>query len=84
MKLKYVAFQTSYDATEIVVFSCSILHADIAASVCRIRDGKTRKPISAGFTNLEHFYGRSESMNLDSNNGHFQYLAGNSTQLNNS
>lgn len=71
--MKYIVFESAECGKQIVVFSKSIIHADMAEDLERMRvevDGKwrltRRRPISAGFTDGKSCYGYSESLRLKS------------------
>lgn len=72
-ELKYICMENENGAQEIVVFSKSINH-DFMFDAVQYVDENFRKKLSAGFTNGLACYGRSETLNLDSNPDHFKLI----------
>ena len=71
--MKYIVTEKSDGTKEIFVFSKNIDHDAMAESIARIRTGsgsdwrrERRTPVSAGFVNCGMCHGRSETLNLDS------------------
>lgn len=73
-ELKYICMENEDNLQEIVIFSKSINH-DFMYEVTQYVDENFRKRLSAGFTNGLACYGRSETLNLDSNPEHFKLIA---------
>ena len=72
-EMKYIVFESAERGKQIIAFNKTIVHAEMAEAVERMRvevDGKWKRifmrPTSAGFTDGESCYGRSESLNLKS------------------
>lgn len=72
MRMKYVVVQRGDNPEEIFIFPKTIDHDAFAEVLSYIKVGgrdwkrERAKPISAGFTDGEECFGRSETLNLDS------------------
>ena len=72
-EMKYVVVNSDEAKEQLFVFPKSIDHDRFAEVLCHIKHGSDRnwrriyrEPVSAGFTDGRHCYGRSESLGLDS------------------
>jgi len=71
-RMKYVVVKRGENEEQIFIFPCAIDHDAFAEVLSYIKEGgrnwkrEFAKPISAGFTDGETCFGRSETLNLDS------------------
>lgn len=71
---KYICTENEDGSQEIVVFPTTINH-DFMYNAIQYLDENFRKRLSAGFTDGLSCYGRSETLNLDSDPEHFKLIA---------
>lgn len=72
-ELKYITVQNESDEIYIIVFDKSINHDYMYLAVSHMGEEYLRK-LSAGFTDGLSCYGRSETLNLDSNPDDFKLI----------
>ncbi len=69
---KYVVTESEESGEQLFIFPKTINHDEFADVLSYIRTGglnwrrEYRKPISAGFTDLQRCFGRSETLRIDS------------------
>lgn len=72
MEMKYVVVTCEEAGEQLFVFPHNVDHDEFASVLSYIKTGgvcwtrPVRMPVSAGFTDGQHCYGRSETLNLES------------------